>query len=80
MYSSSMPHTNIRYKQCYDEAQQGFEDALPKEKGLTRDDRVHGSLLVLQELLRCSNAEGERTLAQLEQLNALHSQTIQVGN
>ena len=30
-----------------------------------------------QELLRCSNAEGERSLAQLEQLNTLHWQTAQ---
>ena len=67
------------YKQCYDEAQKGFEDSLAKDKGLTKDDRTHGSLLVLQELLRCSNAEGERILAELEQLNLLHSQTIQVN-
>jgi len=67
-----------RYKQCFDEAQQGFEEPLAKDKGLTKDDRAHGSLLVLQELLRCSNAEGERLLAELEQLNLLHSQTVQV--
>nr|WIM49540.1 HIF1a pathway protein [Daphnia magna] len=65
------------YKQCFDEAQQGFEEPLAKDKGLTKDDRAHGSLLVLQELLRCSNAEGERLLAELEQLNSLHSQTVQ---
>lgn len=51
---------------------------MAKDKGLTKDDRAHGSLLVLQELLRCSNAEGERLLAELEQLNLLHSQTVQV--
>ena len=72
--------TSIRYKQCFDEAQQGFEEPLAKDKGLTKDDRAHGSLLVLQELLRCSNAEGERLLAELEQLNVLHSQTVQVLN
>ena len=55
-------------------------DPLPRDKGLTKDDRAHGSLLVLQELLRCSNAEGERLLAQLEQLNLLHSQSVQVRN
>ena len=32
---------------------------------------------MLQELLRCSNAEGERLLAELEELNAFHSQTVQ---
>ena len=69
---------SFRYKQCFDEAQKGFMDPLARDKGLTKDDRAHGSLLVLQELLRCSNAEGERLLAQLEQLNLLHSQSVQV--
>ena len=66
------------YKQCFDEAQQGFDEPSARDKGLTKDDRTHGSLLVLQELLRCSNAEGERVLGQLEQLISLHSQTVQV--
>ncbi|XP_046989267.1 serine/threonine-protein kinase mTOR isoform X1 [Schistocerca americana] len=48
------------YKQCYDEAITGFEDIYTREKGVNRDDRIHGSLLVLNELLRCSNAEWER--------------------
>lgn len=70
-------HNIYRYKQCFDEAQQGFEDPLAKDKGLTKDDRSHGSLLVLQELLRCSNADGERLLGDLEELNLLHSQSVQ---
>ncbi len=37
-----------RYKQCFDEAHQGFEEPLAKDKGLTKDDRIHGSLLVAQ--------------------------------
>ncbi|KAK7869671.1 hypothetical protein R5R35_010033 [Gryllus longicercus] len=48
------------YKQSYDEAISGLEEIVTREKGTSRDDRVHGSLLVLNELLRCSNAEWER--------------------
>lgn len=46
----------------YDEAKKGFEDlASTKERGnvLTREDKVHGSLLVMQELIRNSSSEGE---------------------
>lgn len=31
-----------------------------KEKGIARDDKIHGSLLVLNELLRVSNVNWER--------------------
>lgn len=31
-----------------------------KEKGVTKDDRVHSALIILDELLRCSNANWER--------------------
>mgnify|MGYP003623279297 CR=1 FL=1 len=54
-----------RYKQCYDEATNGFDEIFTREKGVNREDRVHGSLLVLNELLRCSNAEYERNFEQL---------------
>ena len=47
------------YKQCYEEAKLGFTDT-NNVKGLTREDRVHGSLLVLNELLRCANSDWER--------------------
>ncbi|KAL1122375.1 hypothetical protein AAG570_003780 [Ranatra chinensis] len=49
------------YKQCYEEAMSGFDEVFTKEKGVYRDDRIHGSLLVLNELFRCSNTEWERT-------------------
>ncbi|XP_054269929.1 serine/threonine-protein kinase mTOR-like [Macrosteles quadrilineatus] len=55
------------YKQCYDEAKNGFDDTLIREKGVNRDDRVHGSLLVLNELMRCSNAQWERSYEDLMQ-------------
>ncbi|XP_054720357.1 serine/threonine-protein kinase mTOR-like [Uloborus diversus] len=54
------------YKQCYDEAVKGFEEA-SKEK-VTRDEKSHGSLLVINELLRCSNVEGEMIRQELEDI------------
>uniref|UniRef100_A0A1B6E046 Serine/threonine-protein kinase TOR n=1 Tax=Clastoptera arizonana TaxID=38151 RepID=A0A1B6E046_9HEMI len=53
------------YKQCYDIAFTGFDDLCSREKGVNRDDRVHGSLLVLNELMRCSNAKWEHTYEDL---------------
>ncbi|KAJ9576744.1 hypothetical protein L9F63_025360, partial [Diploptera punctata] len=53
------------YKQCYDEATNGFDEIFTREKGVNREDRVHGSLLVLNELLRSSNADWERNYEQL---------------
>lgn len=32
---------------------------MAKEKGMNRDDRVHGALLILNELVRISSMEGE---------------------
>ncbi|XP_071544223.1 serine/threonine-protein kinase mTOR [Panulirus ornatus] len=62
------------YTQCLTEVWPGFEDsANNKDRSLTRDDRIHGSLLVLNELLRCSNNEWERLIKQLRHLT--HYQT-----
>lgn len=38
----------------------GIDDSMNKEKGIVRDDKIHGSLLVLNELLRVSNVNWER--------------------
>jgi len=38
----------------------GIDDSINKEKGIVRDDKIHGSLLVLNELLRVSNVNWER--------------------
>jgi FKBP12-rapamycin complex-associated protein len=57
------------YSQIYDQAKHGFEDTTgTKEKGimLTREDKVHGSLLLINELLRISCFEGERHRQELE--------------
>lgn len=50
----------FRYKQCYEEVMNGIDESLIREKGAARDDRIHGSLLVLNELLRVSNIHWER--------------------
>lgn len=50
----------VRYKQCYEEVMNGIDDSINKEKGVVRDDKIHGSLLVLNELLRVSNVNWER--------------------
>ena len=63
-------HKSQWYKQCYDEIVSGFEDVYTRERGFNRDDRIHGSLLVLNELLRCSNIQWERKYeALMEKLN-----------
>ena len=49
-------------QQIYIEAKKGFEDNLnTKEKGvvLTKDDKAHGSLLIMNELIRSASIEGE---------------------
>lgn len=48
------------YKLCFDEAIVCFAEVPMKEKGVTKDDRIHSALIILDELLRCSNANWER--------------------
>ncbi|KAF2977438.1 hypothetical protein EK904_000949, partial [Melospiza melodia maxima] len=47
------------YRHTYEEAEKGFDETLAKEKGMNRDDRIHGALLILNELVRISSMEGE---------------------
>lgn len=47
------------FQQCYDEAVKLYDEIQGREKKLSRDDWAHGSLLIMNELLRCSNIEGE---------------------
>lgn len=63
------------YKLCFDEAMVCFAEVPMKEKGVTKDDRVHSALIILDELLRCSNANWERkynSLRFLEPERKLH--------
>eukprot|EP00794_Sanderia_malayensis_P007416 gene7416-8236_t len=64
-------HFRHWYQQVYDEAKRGFEDSAgTREKGvaLTREDKAHGSLLVIQELIRNGCSEGERLRQQMEKI------------
>ncbi|KAK5863187.1 hypothetical protein PBY51_000236 [Eleginops maclovinus] len=56
------------YKQTFEEAEKGFDETLAKEKGMNRDDRVHGALLILNELVRISSMEGERMREEMEEI------------
>uniref|UniRef100_A0AAQ4QZI1 Serine/threonine-protein kinase TOR n=1 Tax=Gasterosteus aculeatus aculeatus TaxID=481459 RepID=A0AAQ4QZI1_GASAC len=56
------------YKQTFDEAEKGFDETLAKEKGMNRDDRVHGALLIMNELVRISSMEGERLREEMEEI------------
>ncbi|CAH2044014.1 unnamed protein product, partial [Iphiclides podalirius] len=44
-----------------------FSDHNLRERGLNRDEHVHGALLILNELLRCSNAAWEKKYTTLMQ-------------
>ncbi|TWW56298.1 Serine/threonine-protein kinase mTOR, partial [Takifugu flavidus] len=54
--------------QTFEEAEKGFDETLAKEKGMNRDDRVHGALLILNELVRISSMEGERMREEMEEI------------
>ncbi|XP_063292058.1 serine/threonine-protein kinase mTOR [Pelobates fuscus] len=56
------------YRQTFDEAEKGFDENFLKEKGMNRDDRIHGALLVINELLRISSMEGERLREEMEEI------------
>ena len=53
------------YKHCYDRTIRGFE-SIDADRRNMKEDFIHGSLLSLSELLRCSNAEWERTNRDVE--------------
>ncbi|XP_060066726.1 serine/threonine-protein kinase mTOR-like [Ylistrum balloti] len=67
------------YRQCYEEAEKQFDELQSREKKLSRDDWAHGSLLIINELLRCSNVEGERLRIEMEEITVqqyLHEKTV----
>ncbi|WAR26259.1 MTOR-like protein [Mya arenaria] len=71
--------TSQWYKQCFDEVDKQYDDAILREKKLSRDDWAHGSLLIINELLRCSNVEGERLRNDMEEITAqqyMHEKTV----
>lgn len=59
------------YRICYDKANGSFGADLAAgkdQKGVTRDDRIHGGLIVVNELFRCANATWERRYTSLKTL------------
>ncbi|XP_032242839.2 serine/threonine-protein kinase mTOR [Nematostella vectensis] len=61
----------IWYSQTYEEAKKGFEGSTnTKEKGvvLTKEDKAHGSLLIINELIRSASLEGEQYKKDLEDI------------
>uniref|UniRef100_UPI00358FB62C serine/threonine-protein kinase mTOR-like n=1 Tax=Myxine glutinosa TaxID=7769 RepID=UPI00358FB62C len=57
------------YRQTFIEAEKSFDEGGVRERGATRDDRIHGSLLVINELVRISSAEGEHLHEEMEELS-----------
>ena len=53
------------YLQCFRQVVEGLQEASPPGRSVPREDRIHGSLLVLSELLRCSNAGWEMVTREL---------------
>jgi FKBP12-rapamycin complex-associated protein len=71
------------YKTCYDLTASGLMalEVLNDNTGRTfqqREDLVHGSLLVLAELLRCSHAEWERVNRELVRTYSTTMANIQI--
>lgn len=64
---SEKSHTTHWYIQCYEEAMKSFTEQTIRERGLSRDDHVHGTLLIFNELLRCSNILWEKRYTMLMQ-------------
>ncbi|XP_071144772.1 serine/threonine-protein kinase mTOR-like isoform X1 [Mytilus edulis] len=67
------------YKHCFDEAVKPYDETTGRDKKLAKDDWAHGSLLVINELLRCSNMEGERQHIEMEEITNqqyLHEKTV----
>ena len=62
------------YKQCYDTAVSSLAEidcvvsGSGSGGGRPREDKMHGALLVMAELLRCANANWERMNRELEEL------------
>lgn len=48
------------YTKCYEEVKIGFEDVSNKGRSGVGEERIHGSLLVINELMRCGHTEWEK--------------------
>ena len=61
-HSSQIP---TYYQRCLDEAMEGFNVDY-KEKVAQREDRIHGSLMVLNEMFRCCHSPAEKIIQETE--------------
>ncbi|KAH8412631.1 hypothetical protein KR009_003909 [Drosophila setifemur] len=73
------------YRICFDEARSSFSADLAvgkEQKGVTRDDRIHGGLIVFNELFRCANATWERRYTSLKSLfpKAHHNKFLEASS
>ncbi len=81
--SKQMRHQHLQwYNLCYQEALQGLKQyeggggtQAQGDKRVTREDRVHGAIMVMLELMRCSNSEWERTNQEIEE-NILNEENM----
>ena len=66
------------YRQCFDTAVSSFAEIEGPSGGVggrLREDKIHGALLIMAELLRCANADWERTNRDLEEIIPVNSRT-----
>lgn len=70
---SKKEQKNMWYKLCFDEAEKQYDENASKDKRLSRDDWSHGSLLIINELLRCSNVEAETLRREMAEVAKHHS-------
>ena len=66
------------YRQCFDTAVSSFAEIEGPSGGVggrSREDKIHGALLIMAELLRCANADWERTNRELEEIIPASSRT-----
>ena len=67
------------YKQCYDTAVSSLAEIDYAGGVRPREDRMHGALLVMAELLRCANANWERINRELEELMPAQASSVSAG-
>ena len=68
----------ILYRQCLKDTLSWLrqEDTLRMQDKYARDDRIHGSLLALNEILRVSNIEWERQVRSIHHILQYQTQTL----
>ena len=69
-------HRHNHYNKCLEESLKDFEEASSsRDKGYHREERIHGALMVINELLRISCLHGEKTRQEVEESEVFHFQS-----